>query len=346
MREDELNKNRSKNNGNIREKVLLNIPKVLNKEMEGLSEKYELNVDLRNETWNSFYLKTGKILPDLLKNEDDKEILLNFASYIDENFEEFFLNPYDFDLNFYSEIKSKIESAYKENSEVTDEILIFSHRKISEKYNYNRVIQSILMYRDIKEEIKEILHKMPLRGYSKDIEKIIVKLQEFIEGCKEKEFKMYFFDYILKFGYLVEAYLKEIFIFYLKLCSIIDGTKNPSYKKIVNLESQNLLTIGSVFHFLDNYNSETDKEINKLRNSIFHSSFMIDYKLNFEERKFIFYDRDRVIEKSAEELILLFDYCIKIAHTFYLILPKFWGVRSLFEYILNLDSIKGPDSTL
>jgi len=345
MKEDDFDENGRDNNGNTREKVLLNIPKVLEKKMDDLSEKYGLNVDLHNETWDSFYLKTGKILPELLKNKDDKKTLLNFATYMDENFEEFFLNPYDFDINFYSEIKSKIESAYEENSEITDTILIFSHIKLSEKYNYNRVIQSILIYRDIQEDIKEILHNMPLKGYSKDIEKIMIKLQEYIEGSKEKEFKMYFFDYILKFGYLVEAYLKEIFIFYLKLCSIIDGTKDPSYEEIINLESRNLLTIGSVFHYLDNFDSETDNEITKLRNSIFHSSFMIDYKMNFEERKIIFYDRDQVIEKGAEEIILLFDYCIKIIHTFYLILPKFWGVRNLFEYILNHDSFEGSDST-
>jgi len=322
MKENDLNENSYEENENIEDRILSDIPKELGKKMNELTERYGLNVDLRKETWKSFYLKIGKILPDLLKNENDKKTLLDFALFMDENFEAIFIDPDNFDIDFYNEIKEKIELAYERNTDITDQILIVSHKKIAEKYDYKYVIQSLLIFRELEEDIEKFIQKKPLRGHSKESEKMMKKLQEHIEGSEEKKFKMYFFDYILKLGYLIEAYIKEIFIFYLKLCSINDNTKNPDYESIFNQESRNLLNFGKVLNYLDIYDSGMDREISKLRNSIFHSSFMIDYKIDFGERKIIFYDRDRVIEKKLMKLYSRLIIVLKLYIHFILFFPN------------------------
>ena len=119
------------------------------------------------------------------------------------------------------------------------------------------------------------MEKTPINEFEEKFSKI---LYEMIENNQKDQFQLYFFDWVLKFGYLIEAYIKEFFISQLKLKCLLN---NEDFNKIAD----NNKTIGQLLNTL-----ETDKTLAIIRNAIFHTSFIIDYHIDFNKRKIIFKD--------------------------------------------------------
>ena len=99
-----------------------------------------------------------------------------------------------------------------------------------------------------------------------------------IEKNQKDQFQLYFFDWVLKFGYLIEAYVKEFLNARLKLRCILN---KEDYSKIANKNQ----TIGQLLRTL-----KTDNSLAFIRNAIFHTNFILDYHIDYNKRKIIFRD--------------------------------------------------------
>ncbi len=136
---------------------------------------------------------------------------------------------------------------------------------------------------------------------------------------------MYFFDWVLKFGYLIEAYLKECLIFQLRINCILH---NFNYNKILGKRK----TIGRILRKL-----KGDKTIAHYRNSIFHADFLLDYKVNFDERKVVFKgESGRKRELKINKFVSTFFSCYQVVYTYLLAIPYFFLKVNKDQIIQNL----------
>lgn len=148
-----------------------------------------------------------------------------------------------------------------------------------------------------------------------------------LENRNETLFRHYFFDWVLKFGYLLEGYIKEILIVYLNSICICKNDNLNTYNLVMNELKRRHFTLGAVLTELTKFDSEAPKELAYLRNAIFHTSFMLNYEINFQKRNITFIYTEKGVEKEKNmtigEFINYFYYLTKICTTFNTVLLNF-----------------------
>lgn len=187
-------------------------------------------------------------------------------------------------------------------------------------------LQNKVSYREINFKLITLSKKLckflkvlntPLSKLEKHFESYLFRL---IEENQEEQFHLFFFDWILKFGYLIEAYIKEILITQVKFICLLN---NEDFNKIPRKE----LTIGPLISRF-----REDNTLRLFRNSIFHTSFLIDYQINLDDRRLIFKDwKGKSKDYNIKEFIANYFRLIQVVQTF---------VISIFTFYFNLHRDK------
>lgn len=286
-------------------------------------------------------------LPDIYKNiakslQDSNRIkyLIDFLHIFLENYDKIILQSGICNLNLFTKVKNTLKVVSEKSESKCKEICSSYINTYRTKYPVPALTINLLLFQKNYDQFLKLLTTKPLNKLGDYFESFLLKL---IEENQEEQFHSYFFDWILKFGYLIEAHIKEVLITQLKFAYFL---KKEDFKKIPKKE----LTIGPLINKL-----KGNPTISLFRNSIFHTSFLIDYKVNLEERKLIFKDwKGRKKELSIKEFIGNYFKLIQMVQTYLLSISSFYfniykdkiieGVTKAFTQ--DLVSGEDPKSSL
>ena len=208
----------------------------------------------------------------------DKAKLVMFFEILPElllNFDELIIEDGQYDKDLYLQLKSILETAYEFNESKTIEIINSYIQSLQRKYPLDRFIYTIGIFRDLFPKLIELMNSTPITELAEKLNHVLFKM---IEDNQKEQFDYYFFDWTLKFGYLIEAYYKDFLIAIFKIVRLLEG------EDVDNIPKKDL-TVGSLLkHF------KSDSNLGIIRNAIFHSDFAIDYQLKLDEREIIFKD--------------------------------------------------------
>ena len=240
----------------------------------------------------------------------------NLAKIILLEIEPPILNP-----NAYKKYEEEFIKAANYNLKEFNEITIHYLKKINNKFPFDKIINSLLimmvMTKDFVNSPKNVNY---FEFQKKVLESFLYKI---IEQDKER-FDIYFFDWNLKFGYLIEGYFKEMLCMRLMVRNILTEEDNSNLFR-------NTPWIGNILQELGE-----DMDQRKIRNAIFHSDFFLEYEVNWEERLITFKNFDEKIELSTKEFLTLFFETIQQVFTFGFAL----------EYVHFLKITKGNEEVL
>ncbi|MEE9378066.1 MAG: hypothetical protein V3V33_08525 [Candidatus Lokiarchaeia archaeon] len=236
---------------------------------------------------------------DLLK---DINKLREIVHLFTDNFDKLAIGTGMIDKDLYQQINNIIKVSFEFNTKKFYILvgLFLSH--IETKYPFHKLTYNLLFIRENYPEFYKLFKETPLSGLQNQIVSTLYKL---IEEKQEDQFYDYFFDWVLKFGYLIEAYVKEILIFHQGLDYLL---KNKNFNEIKKKD----LTVGNLVR-----NLKADKTIALYRNSIFHTSFLLHYNINLEEKKITFldlYGKSKII--TIEEFIAGYFKLLKVVFTY------------------------------
>lgn len=217
-----------------------------------------------------------ELIINALKDKELRNFLLELWKASVENFEDLLYRiPIPIlDTELYFNIKPLIEEAAKINFEQVSRVLLSYFKVISEKIPVSYVYKSLNVNIEHKMKNIQIIQKFGIdEGFDK-----IINIDKLIEEAGEKEFKIYLFDWALKFGYILEAHIKNILIFILNLYYIKTGVS-------INTDYYDVLSIGEVLNAFKNEEIWLNRILKHYRNAIFHSNFFINYDLDLENRE-------------------------------------------------------------
>ncbi len=235
---------------------------------------------------NEFEKSKGKSIIDLvafmikytLEFLQDKQKLKEFLQIVPDlivNYDKLFINSEIIDKEHYTEIQNNLITASQINKERTIEICTSYSSSIQTKFPLQDITYSTLIFRDFIPDLYKLMESTPIKEYSDKFAEVLYKM---IESNQKDQFQLYFFDWALKFGYLIEAYIKEFLISQLKLRYLLN---NEDFNNIANKNR----TIGQLLRTL-----EKDNGLAFMRNAIFHTNFILEYHIDFDQRKIIFKD--------------------------------------------------------
>ena len=209
-------------------------------------------------------------------------------------------NP-QLDPVIYKTIEEEFIIAANKNLRMFNQISLTYMKRLDNKFPIEGIIQTLLIFNDAKDEIKRLSTSL---NYQKFQIKFLELFEQLIINDEEGRFLAYFFDWTLKFGYLIEAYLKEMLCMKLMIKNLLeDKTYEYLFKKTP--------AIGKILTFLG-----SDKIISKIRNAIFHSEFFFEYQINWDKRIITFKKGRDKYELSIKEFIDLFFLTIRLVFTF------------------------------
>lgn len=284
------------------------MPNDIKKKMDYISGDISFDEPVK-VTNKELFEKLSEILTDVFSNWKKFEYFCDIIVYFYKNLGRFLLKLDFADKKFYSLFKKIILKAKEINNSLIESLLSRYLQIYKNKLPVDQIIYSILILRESSAEGLKDFEEMTFKDY---LEIFLQKYFNLLEDSNEKEFKLYLFDWILKFGYLLEGYIKEILIFYLKLCLILKNDNLKSYKRIVKLENRYRLTLGRVLNELAKLKALENPEWGKIRNAIFHTSFDVNYEIDLNERTITFYDRKVENRKNLEIFIEDFFHIIKV----------------------------------
>jgi hypothetical protein len=177
------------------------------------------------------------------------------------------------DEDIYREIKEDIKTTLEMNPSRVKEIYLTYKNSFKSKYPIEKLTESLLFYQKIRPDLIQVAQTVTYRDYTEKISELFSKT---LDESEEEEFQRYIFDWLLKFGYIIEGFLVDIMRSQLKLYYLLNDIKKTD-KYIMGLTFNNLLK-----------NLEEDHTFRMYRNAIFHTSFIIEYQVNHEERKIFF----------------------------------------------------------
>lgn len=312
-------------------KFFSNMPKDLETDLDQLFKKYGIDEQIFKGSFFNMIENMIKFFLSALRDDNDASVIFNLIKYSSDYYHEMAFNAQFADKKFYKELKVKFEEAKKVNENIVVEIIEGYLETIINKVSLDNLKNSILIYRVLFTDLLDSAISEPLENF---FEKIKNKFIELLETNKESEFKSYFFDWVLKFGYLIEGYIKEILIVYLKLCALCKDNTLNEYNRILKRERKHELSIGAVLYELKKLESEIENTLVNIRNSIFHTSFILDYKINVQERKLEFQDRNKEkISINIEEFINFFYYLEKIYNTFNILIIQLINVPNFIDLL-------------
>jgi len=251
-------------------------------QIKGLIEKFiekeiiDIKTEIETITEEDF-INYFLIFLKALRNEEFRKELLETIIKVINNFEVFIQKTPQIiiDKSFYLNLREFIEGALSVETKKTLRCLFSYFKRINEKIPVLTVFGSLLINREKKwkeKELKRILSIEDFLNNSNSIETII-------EEASETLFTQYVFDLALKFGYLLEAHIKNILTFILEINYIKKGLNFNVFKE----ESGN--TIGDILHAFKEEDIYLDRIIKDYRNAIFHSDFYLKYDVDMEKRE-------------------------------------------------------------
>lgn len=254
----------------------------------------------------------------------------NLAKIILFEIEPPILNP-----SKYKEYEEEFTKAADHDLIEFDDITIHYLKKINSKFPFDKLINSLLIMMVITKEIADVPENTNFFEFRKQVlESFLYKI---VDQDKER-YDIYFFDWNLKLGYIIEGYFKEMLCMRLMIKNLLNDKDNTNLFR-------NTPTIGNI---LKKLGEDIDQGI--VRNAIFHSDFFLEYEINWGERliKFNSLKSEENREYSIKEfltfffetiqLVLTFGFAIEYVH--FLKITK--GNEEVIEYIKQ-DSIKSAD---
>ncbi len=199
--------------------------------------------------------------------------LLEFYKYFILNADKNFIKSNIIDRKIYDNIVENVKKALKINSSEVKRIYLSYKNSFKSKYPVVKLTETLLFYQKLFPNLLELSKNTTLTDFSDKVYEIFI---ETLENSEQEEFMAYIFDWLLKFGYLVEGFLIDILRTELQFHYLLKNIKY-SYKRIMKMRFYQLLNELREDHTLRNY-----------RNAIFHTNFIIEYQVNPEERKIIF----------------------------------------------------------
>lgn len=306
--------------------VFSNMPKELEERFLRLCKKYKISKKTFTDSLQNIFIKFIELTIKSLFDKEDLKILVELIEFINSNTEKILLDTNTIDKEFYKIMKNAITNAISINRESIKDALSLYIKSVSMKVSIDAIIQTVLLNRDWYYGFFPLSKKKSII----DLIQVATDLFEtMLENRNETLFRHYFFDWVLKFGYLLEAYIKEILIVYLKSICVCKNDLLKTYNRVMrNLEGRHF-PLGVILKELINLdkNFVKDKEWANLRNAIFHTNFELNYDINFQDRniKFIYseegVDKEKVI--TIVEFINHFYYLTKICTTFNVVLLNF-----------------------
>lgn len=243
----------------------------------------------------------------------DKEKLLKLLEIIPEiylNDDLLIFNSDDaIDKNHYLDLRNFLNIGYNVSQSETIKICKEYFQTLETKFPIQELTPNLLIYRDFAPKFFKSMESTPLEKLSNEFNSILFKM---VEDHQEKEFYFYFFDWVLKFGYLIEAYIKEFLTTILKLKCLINKEDFNKIAKRNRMVGQLLKTL------------ETEETLAILRNAIFHTSFILDYKVDLKRRNILFKDlngRDKKIK--IEDFVWSYFKLLQIIQTHQLAFSNF-----------------------
>ncbi len=288
----------------------------------------KLQVKIKNVSYTDFFAIAMAWVNRYSKRYEKR--YYNLAKIILIEIEPSILNP-----NAYKEYEEEFIKAANLNLIKFNEITIHYLKKINRIFPLDKLINSLLIIMVITKDFTDFPEDVNYFEFQKQVlESFLYKV---IDQDKE-QYDIYFFDWNLKLGYLIEGYFKEMQCMRLMV------------KKLLNDEDNNKLfrktpTIGNI---LKELGEKMDQGI--IRNSIFHSDFFLEHEVNWEERLITF--NSLKLEEKREysikefltfffetiQLVLTFGFALEYVH--FLKITK--GNEEVLEYIKQ-DSYKSVD---
>ena len=301
-----------------------NMPKKLEENFFKLCKKYKISQKTLTGSFQNFFIKFFELGIKSLFDKEDLKILIELMEFVNSNREKVFLDTYVIDKEVYGLLKNTINKAISIDREKIEEVLRLYLKSIETKVSTDTIIQTVLLNRDWYYGVLSHSKKKSII----DLIQVATDLFEtMLENRNETLFRHYFFDWVLKFGYLLEGYIKEILIVYLNSICICKNDNLNTYNLVMNELKRRHFTLGAVLTELTKFDSEAPKELAYLRNAIFHTSFMLNYEINFQKRNITFIYTEKGVEKEKNmtigEFINYFYYLTKICTTFNTVLLNF-----------------------
>ncbi|MFW9865201.1 MAG: hypothetical protein ACFFEN_03810, partial [Candidatus Thorarchaeota archaeon] len=222
----------------------------------------------------------------------------NLAKIILLEIEPPFLNP-----TAYKKYEGEFIKAANHNLKEFNEITIHYLKKINNKFPLFKIINSLLIMMVIIKEFADFPRNFNYFEFQKQVlESFLFKV---VDQDKDR-FDIYFFDWNLKFGYIIEGFFKEMLCMRLMVKNLL-----------MNQDNSNL------FHktpWINNILKQLGEDIDQriIRNAVFHADFFLEYKVNWE-KKLITFNSLNFEEKrdySIREFLNIFFETIQLVFTF------------------------------
>ena len=248
----------------------------------------------------------------------------NLAKIILFEIEPSILNP-----KAYQEYEAEFIKAANHNLDEFNKITIHFWERIKNKFPIDKLINSLLVMMMIIKDSAESPQDINYFEFQKKIMESF--LHKVIKKDKER-FDIYFFDWSLKFGYLIEGYLKEM------LCARL-MIKNS----LKDLDNTKLFQKTPYIHRILKKLGE-DIEQRVVRNSVFHSDFLLEYEDNWDERLITFKNFDEKINFSIRNFLTLFFETIQLILAFGFALDYVHSIKITGDNEKVLEYIKKEGS--
>jgi len=276
----------------------------------------KLQVKIKNASYTDFFGIVIAWVNNYSKKYEKR--YYNLAKIILFEIEPPILNP-----NSFKVYKEEFIKAANHNLKEFNEITIHYLKKISTKFPFDKLINSLLVMMVTTKELADIPENTNFFEFKKQV------LESFLHkivGQDKERYDIYFFDWNLKLGYLIEGYFKEMLSMKLMIKNLLNKKDNANIFR-------NTPTIGNILKDLD---EDIDQRI--IRNANFHSDFFLEYEINWAERlvKFISLKPEENREYSIKDFLTFFFETIQLVLTFGFAL----------EYVHFLKISKGNEEVL
>lgn len=209
-------------------------------------------------------------------------------------------NP-QLDSNLYKMFEEEFIKAVNKDLKKFNQISLVYMKKLDNKFPIEGIYQTLLIFKDAKDEIQKLSKTLDFKEFQA---KFLELFEELIINNEEGQFLAYFFDWTLKFGYLIEAYVKEMLCMKLMIKNLVE---NKKYEYLFERTPE----LGKILTYL-----KSDNTISKLRNAIFHSEFFLEYQIKWDKRIIIFNKEKNKFELSIKEFVGLFFLTTQLIFTF------------------------------
>lgn len=210
---------------------------------------------------------------------ENKKKALEFIDMIPDfylNFDKYLLKTNEVNKEHYNTIRSFLDEAMKVDKEATLEACKSYLINVRSKYPVQSITKNLLIIQEHLSKFVNLTTQTPLKDYEK---RLWTTLRKLVEKNQRNKFLDYFFDWNLKYAYIIEAYLKEYLLLVLKIECIF--AKKPFDANYTGNE-----TIGTILNILKG--TQHDMKYVAIRNAVFHANFSMEYRVNFEQRKIVF----------------------------------------------------------